>query len=115
MQVIHHLDAPGSSGHPIIKKFICEAYRVLKPGGGTLLINTVSPEQCKTPWYFSLLPQAQAQIASKYNKMHDYYKREREREGGREREGEGEREPGRAREGERGRARERGGDEERDV
>jgi ubiquinone/menaquinone biosynthesis C-methylase UbiE len=53
----------------MIKKFIREAYRVLKPGGGTLLINTISPEQCKTPWYFSLLPQGQAQISSKYDRM----------------------------------------------
>ena len=50
----------------MIKKFIQEAYRVLKPGGGTLLINTASPEQCKTPWYFSILPRAQEQISSKY-------------------------------------------------
>ena len=72
-QVIHHLDAPGTSGFPMIKKFICEAYRVLKRGGGTLVINTVAPQQCQTPWYFSLLPRAQEKLSNRYSKTDVLY------------------------------------------
>ena len=47
---------------------------MLKPGGGTLVINTISPDQCKSPWYFSMLPKANQVLSKKYGE------RERERE-----------------------------------
>ena len=64
--MIHHLDGPGASGYPMIRKFLSEAHRVLKPGGGTLVINTISPEQCTSPWYFAMLPQAHQVLSKKY-------------------------------------------------
>ena len=76
----------------MIRKFVSEAHRVLKPGGGTLVINTISPEQYTTPWYFAILPQTHQGLSQKYGDRER--EREREREKTRERERERERERG---------------------
>ena len=66
MQVIHHLDTPGN-GHPNIRKFVQEAYRVLKPSGAFIL-NTMSPDQChpNVLWYYSLVPNVQKHLSQRY-------------------------------------------------
>ena len=64
----------------MIKQFVEEAYRVLKPEGGTLVVNTISPEQCSSPWYFSLLTQARQILSKKYVIIKDNFQHERERE-----------------------------------
>ena len=67
MQVIHHLDKPGTNGYPNIKKFVEEAYRVMKPGG-VFVINTCSPDQYQPPvlWYYSLIPNFHKQLCQRY-------------------------------------------------
>ena len=58
---------PGSNGYPNIKKFVQEAYCVMKPGG-VLIINTVSPDQCQPNvlWYYSLVPNVHKHLSQRY-------------------------------------------------
>lgn len=67
LQVIHHLDAPGTTEFPKTKAFLSECFRVLKPNG-SLLINVHTPEQStsKCMWYYSLLPEASKRQTSRY-------------------------------------------------
>ena len=63
-QVLHHF--PQDNGYDFVKKFLAEAFRVLRPGGH-LVINTSAPEQQRDSfWWLSLFPTASETICSRF-------------------------------------------------
>lgn len=68
--VIHHLDSgkggKSAENYPHLRKFIQEAYRVLRPNG-ILIINTCSHRQQKDGyWWADLIPEAIQRVIKKF-------------------------------------------------
>ena len=63
-QVLHHIQLPGSEGYGGVKKFVQEAYRVLKPGG-VLVVNTCTEEQLMGTVFKHIIPAAVARVSKK--------------------------------------------------
>jgi len=65
-QVLHHLDAPGDSGFPLLRRAVAELARVLKPGG-VLVCNHCGQHQLRDGyWYSALVPQAAAAFRARF-------------------------------------------------
>lgn len=72
-QVIHHF--PTENNYLFFKKFLQEAFRVLKPGG-CLILNTSTPNQQRDAfWWLALFPEASDTICNRFpplNLVHAY-------------------------------------------
>lgn len=65
-QVLHHLDAAGDQGFPVLRRAVTEFARVLKPGG-ILVCNHCGQHQLRDGyWYSALVPRAATAFRARF-------------------------------------------------